>query len=179
MAYDVSISEVRSPRGSGRVYLEKDTVTLRIVNYGSQPISNIPVAFTFMNANGRITYLEVHDTARVTIPGRVGDNVSYYDHTFGGCLADTAMLLINQPLSNTSFTLNAWVYHPDDMQRGNDTLRTFHTFRSLAEILNRRISEYFIDPDSGEGFGVKPDLILLDTSWNYRHPYRCRSKQPK
>ena len=35
-------------------------------------------------------------------------------------------------------------------------------FRSLAEVLNRRISEYFIDPDSGEGFGIKPDLILLD-----------------
>jgi excinuclease ABC subunit C len=35
-------------------------------------------------------------------------------------------------------------------------------FRSLAEVLNRRISEYFIEPDSGEGFGIKPDLILLD-----------------
>ncbi len=35
-------------------------------------------------------------------------------------------------------------------------------FRSLAEILNRRISEYFLEPDSGEGFGIKPDLILLD-----------------
>ena len=152
LAYDVSISEVRSPRGSGRVYLEKDTVTLRIVNYGSQPISNIPVAFTFMNANGRITYLEVHDTARVTIPGRVGDNVSYYDHTFGGCLADTAMLLINQPLSNTSFTLNAWVYHPDDMQRGNDTLRTFHTFRSLAETIYDSINS--MAPTSPEGFDI-------------------------
>lgn len=35
-------------------------------------------------------------------------------------------------------------------------------FRSLAEVLNRRIGEYYLDPDSGEGFGVKPDLILLD-----------------
>ena len=35
-------------------------------------------------------------------------------------------------------------------------------FRSLAEILNRRIDEYLSDPDSGEGFGIKPDLILLD-----------------
>ena len=35
-------------------------------------------------------------------------------------------------------------------------------FRSLAEVLNRRIGEYYIDPDSGEGFGIKPDLILLD-----------------
>ncbi len=152
LAYDVSISEVRSPRGSGRVYLEKDTVTLRIVNYGSQPISNIPVAFKFMNANGRVTYLEVHDTARVTIPGRVGDNVSYYDHTFGGCLDDTAMLLINQPLSNTTFTLNAWVYHPDDMQRGNDTLRSLHTFRSIAENIYDTINS--MAPTSAEGFDI-------------------------
>ena len=35
-------------------------------------------------------------------------------------------------------------------------------FRSLAEVINRRIGEYYLDPDSGEGFGIKPDLILLD-----------------
>lgn len=171
---DVSISEVRSPRGSGRVYLEKDTVTLRIVNYGSQPVSNIPVAFKFMDANGRITYLEVHDTARVTIPGRVGDNVHYYDHTFGGCLDDTAMLMINQPLSNRTYTLDAWVYHPDDQQRGNDTLRTLHTFKALAETTYDSINRYA--PTSVEGFditrvsyneldNIMPDLIGYDNLW--------------
>lgn len=35
-------------------------------------------------------------------------------------------------------------------------------YRSLAEVLTRRITEYKLDPDSGEGFGIKPDLILLD-----------------
>ena len=174
LTYDVSISEVRSPRGSGRVYLEKDTVTLRVVNYGSQPISNIPLAFKFMNANGRITYLEVHDTLRHTIPGRVGDNVSYYDHTFGSCFDDTALLVINQPLSNTTFTLNAWVYHPDDQQRGNDTLRTVHTFRSLADNFYDTINKYA--PLTPEGFditrvsyneldNVMPDLIGYDNLW--------------
>ncbi len=174
LTYDVSISEVRSPRGSGRVYLEKDTVTLRIVNYGAQPISNIPVAFKFMNANGNITYLEVHDTARVTIPGRVGDNVHYYDHTFGGCLDDTAMLMINQPLTNKTYTLNAWVYHPDDQQRGNDTLRTPHTFKALAETMYDSINKYI--PTSVEGFditrvsfneldNIMPDLIGYDNLW--------------
>ena len=174
LSYDVSISEVRSPRGSGRVYLEKDTVTLRVVNYGSLPISNIPIAFKFMNANGRVTYLEVHDTVRHTIPGRVGDNVSYYDHTFGGCIDDTAMLLINQPNSNTQFTLNAWVYHPDDQQRGNDTLRTVHVFRSLAESKYDSINRYA--PTSPSGFdithvsfneldNIMPDMIGYDNLW--------------
>ena len=166
LATDVSISEVLSPRGSGRVYLEVDTVKLRVVNYGSQPVSNIPIAFKFMNANGRTTYLEVHDTVRHTIGGRVGDNVQYYDYVF-----DTALLQINQPLSNTTFTLNAWVYHPDDMQRGNDTLRTVHTFRALAENIYDTINS--MQPENVDGFDISyvsyneldnimPDLIGYD-----------------
>lgn len=35
-------------------------------------------------------------------------------------------------------------------------------FRSLAEVLNRRIGEYHINKDTPEGFGLMPDLILLD-----------------
>lgn len=35
-------------------------------------------------------------------------------------------------------------------------------FRSLAEVINRRINEYFTNEGEAEGFGVKPDLILLD-----------------
>lgn len=35
-------------------------------------------------------------------------------------------------------------------------------FRSLAEVLERRIAEYYINIDSPTGFGLKPDLILLD-----------------
>ncbi len=167
--YDVSISEVRSPRASGRVYLEKDTVTLRVANYGSQPISNIPIAFKFMNANGRVTYLEVHDTVRATIPGRVGDNVQYYDFSF-----DTALLQINQPLTGVNYTLNAWVYHPDDQQRGNDTLRYLHNFRSLPETVYDSVNKYA--PSAVEGFDISrvsyneldnlmPDMIGYDNLW--------------
>lgn len=35
-------------------------------------------------------------------------------------------------------------------------------YRSLAEVLNRRISEYYINSDGGDSFGDKPDLVLLD-----------------
>lgn len=35
-------------------------------------------------------------------------------------------------------------------------------YRSLAEVLSRRISEYYINSDGGDSFGDKPDLILLD-----------------
>ena len=35
-------------------------------------------------------------------------------------------------------------------------------YRSLAEVLNRRINEYYLNEGASEGFGVKPDLVLLD-----------------
>lgn len=35
-------------------------------------------------------------------------------------------------------------------------------FHSMAEVLDRRFTEYHNDPDSGTGFGRLPDLILLD-----------------
>lgn len=35
-------------------------------------------------------------------------------------------------------------------------------YRSLAEGINRRINEYHLNEGAQEGFGVKPDLILLD-----------------
>ncbi|MBR5428813.1 MAG: excinuclease ABC subunit UvrC [Clostridia bacterium] len=35
-------------------------------------------------------------------------------------------------------------------------------YRSMAEVLERRFTEYFKHKDSGEGFGKLPDLILLD-----------------
>lgn len=147
IAYDCSISKVLSPRTSGRVYLEVDTVKLRVVNYGGNPISNIPIAYKFMDASGRNTYAEVHDTVRATIPPRVGDSVSYYDFVF-----DTALLTINRPTTNTSFTLQAWVYLPEDQQRGNDTLRTPHTFKSLAENTYDSILQYA--PTEPAGFDI-------------------------
>ena len=163
IAYDCSISKVLSPRASGRVYLEVDTVKLRVVNYGSQPISNIPIAYKFMDANGRTTYAEVHDTVRATIPPRVGDSVSHFDFVF-----DTALLTVNRPTANTTFTLQAWVYMPGDMQTGNDTLRTAHTFKALAENKYDSILQY--KPTEEAGFditrvsyneldNVMPDLI--------------------
>lgn len=35
-------------------------------------------------------------------------------------------------------------------------------YGSMAEVISRRLNEYQIHKDSGEGFGILPDLILLD-----------------
>ena len=168
---DVSISEVVSPRASGRVFLEKDTVKLRLINYGRQPVSNIPITFKWMNANGRTTYLEVTDTARITLPGRTTEDehsITTYVYVF-----DTALLNVNNPLPNSavSYQLNAWVHHPNDQYRGNDTLRTIHTFRALPQNTYDSIQKYV--PTSVEGFDITrvsfnemdydmPDMIGYD-----------------
>lgn len=186
LACDVSIREVISPRGvkgvwtdrflEGRVYHEVDTVKLRIVNYGSQPVSNIPVGFRFTNNNNNILYLEAYDTVRVTIPGRVGDNVSYYDFTF----PDSVMLQIpGNPLGNpnqqqATYTLNAWVNHPNDQQHNNDTLSTLHKFMTYAETTYDTIK--FHSPATDEGFDItRVSFNTLDNEmpemFGYRHRF--------
>jgi len=35
-------------------------------------------------------------------------------------------------------------------------------YASMAEVLDRRFKRYFAEKDTGEGFGILPDLILLD-----------------
>lgn len=158
LQYDVSITEVLSPRGAsrynshvnGRVYNEVDTVVLRVSNYGSQPISNIPIGFVFTNQNGHTTYLTANDTVRATIPGRVGDNVSYHDFKF----PDSVMLhLTGNPLGVTNYRLNAWVNHPNDQQHNNDTLSTIHTFQTIAENIYDSVIAFA--PESDEGFDIK------------------------
>ena len=186
MQYDVAIGEVLSPRGvlgvphdeylEGRVYHEVDTVKLRIVNYGSMPISNIPVGFKFMNDNMRTTYLEAYDTVRVTIPGRVGDNVSYYDFKF----PDSVMLQIpGNPLGNSNgqsivYSLNAWVSHPSDQQHNNDTIGTIHKFKTYHENTYDTIRN--LSPTSDEGFDIiRVSYNTLDNEmpemFGYHHRY--------
>ncbi len=56
---------------------------------------------------------------------------------------------------------------PDKKSYKRFMIKTFQgqdDYRSLQEAINRRIGEYFINEESGVGFGQKPDLILLDGS---------------
>ena len=155
--YDVSITEVLSPRGAsrynshpnGRVYNEVDSVVLRVSNFGSQPISNIPIGFSFMHNNGRTIYLTAEDTVRATIPGRIGDNVSYYDFKF----PDSVMLqLPGNPLAAATYKLNAWVNHPSDQQHNNDTLGTIHSFKVIPETTYDSVRLFA--PESDGGFDI-------------------------
>jgi hypothetical protein len=173
---DVSISKVISPRASGRVYVENDTVTLQVINYGSTDVTTIPIHFEWLSSNGRTVLDSITDTVRINMAnhgynglrGRVGDVCDTFNFSF------PHLLSINQPLSNTTYKLNAWVMLPGDQERGNDTLRTLHTFKTLAETIYDSINH--LAPDEVAGFDIKrvsfneldnemPDMIGYDNLW--------------
>ena len=176
LLHDVSISKVISPRASGRVYEENDTVTLQVTNYGSSDVTTIPIHFEWRSANGNTVLDSITDTVRINMEnhgynglrGRVGDVLDTFNFSF------PHLLTINQPLSNMTYKLNAWVMMPGDQERGNDTLRYLHTFKTLAESVYDSINR--LAPSSVEGFDIKrvsfneldhemPDMIGYDNLW--------------
>lgn len=176
LLHDVSISKVISPRASGRVYEENDTVTLQITNYGSADVSTIPIHFEWLSANGRTVLDSITDTVRINMAnhgynglrGRVGDNLDTFNFSFPHQLA------VNQPLTGSTYKLNAWVMLPGDQERGNDTLRYLHTFNTLAETTYDSINH--LAPSDVSGFDIKrvsfneldnemPDMIGYDNLW--------------
>lgn len=177
LAHDVSISEVLSPRASGRVYTEVDTVRLRVANYGSEPATNIPITYEFYTwASNRTTLRQTcTDTIRATIPGRVGDNVSYFDFVFDTSLLNLKALNPNVPLTAITYKLNAWVTMSGDMQTNNDTLHQLHTFTTLPESKYNFYADS-VAPTAQTGFDIShvsfnsldtwmPDMIGYKHLW--------------
>ena len=116
---DVAMEAVLAPLG-GRVYMENDTVRVRIANYGTLAKSNIPVTFQLKRGNNVIQ--EVTETCATNIAA--GQTHVY---TFA------TLLQIPTPTQTQSYTLNVWTDLAADETRRNDTLRNVYTFRSLAE----------------------------------------------
>ena len=109
VANDMGVDSLLAPLGS-RVYMENDTVRLRIVNYGNQPQTNIPVCYQLKKGNQVVQMIT--DTCRQTIPA--GES---YIFTF-----DT-LLLITTPTTEQEYKLIVWTHLPNDEIIRNDTLR--------------------------------------------------------
>ena len=116
---DMAIEDVLAPLGS-RVYMENDTVRVRVNNYGTSAQSNIPITYQLKRGNNVVQ--TVTDTIRATVaPDQP------YEFTF------RQLLNITTPTTAQTYTLNVWTDLSTDATRRNDTLRTAYTFRSLAE----------------------------------------------
>ncbi|MBR1549328.1 MAG: T9SS type A sorting domain-containing protein [Bacteroidales bacterium] len=118
---DMAFEAVLAPLGD-RVYMENDTVRVRISNYGTSSQTNVPIAFQLKRGNNIIQ--NVTEVCPATIPA--GQS---YDYTF------TTLLDIPTPTTAQNYTLTVWTDLATDGARRNDTIRTAYTFRSLAESL--------------------------------------------
>ena len=121
VAYDASVEKILNPyhdNGVGHVYNEKDTVKIRIINYGTQSISNIPVTYKYSrwNPSGQTDndLLQlVSEVCTATIaPGQT------YDYQFD------SLLSVPTPVATGTYVVRAWTSLPTDMVVANDTIRS-------------------------------------------------------
>lgn len=116
---DIAIEAILSPLGS-RVYMENDTARVRIVNYGTSTQTNVPITFQVMRGTNVIqTETEICPTPIAPMQTLV--------YTFN------TLVNISTPTTAQNYTMTAWTGLATDQVRRNDTIRTSHTFRSLAE----------------------------------------------
>lgn len=126
VAVDVAAVEVVQPY-SPRVYQEEDTVQIRIINYGSQPATDIPIVYEFSKvaANGTRTVLQ---TVREVCHETLNQDEEYL-YKFEE--------LINFPTelrnTNANYFFRVWTEMPGEMIPLNDTIRGGTTKQTLAE----------------------------------------------
>lgn len=112
IAKDAAMEAVLAPLGA-KVYMENDTVRVRIANYGTQSISNIPVTYQLRAAKNTNPVQEVTQVCTANISAG-----QTYVFTF-----DTLLHFAN-PTSAGTYYLRVWTDLPADQIRRNDTIRT-------------------------------------------------------
>lgn len=125
---DVAMEDVLAPLGN-RVYMENDTVRVRIANYGTQPINAIPITYELRAGNNTNPIQTVTETAQATIP--VGQT---YVYTFD------SLLQFTNPLVETTYQLRVYTSLEGDLVRRNDTLRYVERLRPAAN--NNTLLDY-------------------------------------
>ena len=106
---DMAFESVLAPLGS-RVYMENDTVRLRIINYGTLPQSNFPVVYRLKRSNNVLQ--EVSEICTATV-----NPMETYDFTFD------SLLQIPTPTADQTYSLIVWTDLANDGSRRNDTIR--------------------------------------------------------
>lgn len=124
VATDAAILEVVEPYDKvfmTESYGARDTVKVRIINYGTQPISNIPVVYQYRRqGNNQPILQEVTEICTHTIQPN-----ETYVYKFDS--------LLHIPVENVNYTIRTWTNLSNEMVRLNDTLRNLHVFKPLVE----------------------------------------------
>ncbi|MBR1517238.1 MAG: T9SS type A sorting domain-containing protein [Bacteroidales bacterium] len=113
--YDAGVTAVLAPV-DGQTCTEHDTVRVRVCNYGTNAMTDAPVAFEVYRMNGGSTdFVQLaRDTVRSTIAS-------------DACIDYTFRPLLTFPLQDVGQTnryiVSAWTEHPSDVVHQNDTTR--------------------------------------------------------
>ena len=147
---DAAIETVLAPLG-GRVYSENDTVRVRIANYGTQSLANIPITFALRRGNNTNPLQMVTEVCTTSI----APNQTYV-YTF-----DTLLSFAN-PLQGNNYQLRVWTDLENDGERRNDTIRWQQQLRPAAN--NNTILDYPFNtlPESTYPAGVAGSSTVFD-----------------
>lgn len=108
---DVAFVEVLAPLG-GRVYMQNDTVRVRIANYGLNNQQNFPVTYQLRKNNNTAPLMEVTEICTSMLAS--GQDMIF---TFD------SLLQFANPLADGNYFLRVWTDLDIDEERGNDTIR--------------------------------------------------------
>lgn len=99
----------------------RDSVKVRIINYGAQNITDIPVTYQFRRVgNNQPVLQEVTEVCHAVIAPD-----STYLFTFDS--------LVMMPVENVDYSIRAWTNMATEQVRLNDTLRELRVFKPLPE----------------------------------------------
>ena len=117
VANDIAVERIVAPLG-GRVYMENDTVVVRVSNYGTETQSQIPITYDLRNSNGNTLLMHVTDT----IPGPIasGQSINFkFD----------SLIQFQSATSANNYRLRVWTDLSTDQVRRNDTIRCVERLR--------------------------------------------------
>lgn len=120
---DVSVIGIDEPYS--KVYLDNDTVKVRIINYGTTPVSNFPVTYVVRPHSGaRYDYSNLLQTVTETCTATIAPDASY--------VFKFDSLAVAPPVG-TTYDVLAWTGHASDPVRENDTIRYWYSYTNLPE----------------------------------------------
>lgn len=114
---DIAVEEVVSPLGN-RVYMENDTVRVRIANYGTNVQQNFPVTYQLRKNNNTAPLMEVTETCTQILD--VGQTITF---------SFDSLLQFANALQAGNYFLRVWTDLASDEVRRNDTLRQVEQLR--------------------------------------------------
>lgn len=123
VTYDAAIEAFTEPYD--KVYMDNDTVKVRIINYGNQTISNIPVVYQFRRqGNNQPIIQEVTQICNHSIAP---------DETYVFKFDSLITFPTDMLTGNINYWLRAWTDLPTEQVRLNDTLRERLVVKQLPQ----------------------------------------------